>query len=92
MSANQLKEAEVKSWGFTNVFTWTDKPNVHYPPHRHAGVTTHLILSGTFTIAYPKDASPTRETHGAGARIDVDADRVHEVWIGAEGCTYVVGE
>ena len=27
-----------------------------------------------------------------GDRIDVDAGKVHEVWIGPEGCTYVIGE
>lgn len=27
-----------------------------------------------------------------GARIDVDAGRVHEVWMGGEGCEYVIGE
>jgi len=27
-----------------------------------------------------------------GDRIDVEAGRVHEVRIGSEGCTYVIGE
>lgn len=27
-----------------------------------------------------------------GARIDVEAGRVHEVWVGGEGCRYVIGE
>lgn len=66
--------------------------NAHYPPHTHAGLTTHLITRGSLTITYPEDETPTKETHGVGARIDVDANRVHEVWVGAEGCTYVIGE
>ena len=37
------------------------------------------------TITYPKDASPTKETFGVGARIDVPAGKVHEVWMGSEG-------
>ncbi|KAF2277470.1 uncharacterized protein EI97DRAFT_292862 [Westerdykella ornata] len=85
-------ENEVRSWGFEHVFTWTDGPNAHYPPHSHAGLTTHLILSGRLTISYPQDPNPKRETFGPGARLDVDAKRVHEVWIGDEGCTYVIGE
>ncbi|KAH6697480.1 hypothetical protein F5X68DRAFT_197405 [Plectosphaerella plurivora] len=85
-------EQEVRSWGFGHVFTWTDRPNAHYPPHTHAELTTHLITRGALTITYPKDEVPTKETHGVGARIDVDANRVHEVWVGAEGCTYVIGE
>lgn len=66
--------------------------NAHYSPHSHAGLTTHLITKGQLTITYPKDENPTKETFGAGDRIDVDAGRVHEVWIGKEGCTYVIGE
>ncbi|KAF2146518.1 uncharacterized protein K452DRAFT_348291 [Aplosporella prunicola CBS 121167] len=85
-------EQEVHSWGFQDVFTWTDGPNAHYSPHSHRGLTTHLILRGELTITYPKDKSPTKETFGPGARLDVDAGRQHEVWIGSEGCTYVIGE
>ena len=44
------------------------------------------------TITYPNDAEPSKETHGVGARVDVDAGRMHEVWIGKDGCEYVIGE
>ncbi|KAF7515510.1 hypothetical protein G7054_g14540 [Neopestalotiopsis clavispora] len=80
-------EAEVKSWGFSHVFTWTDGP-----PHSHSGLTTHLILRGQLTITYPKDDHPEKKTYSVGDRIDVDAGKVHEVWMGSEGCTYVIGE
>ena len=60
--------------------------------HTHRGLTTHLILSGELTITYPQDKDPKKETFGPGARVDVDAGRQHEVWIGKEGCTYVIGE
>ncbi|KAI0397730.1 hypothetical protein F5Y17DRAFT_322211 [Xylariaceae sp. FL0594] len=85
-------EAEVRSWGFSTVFTWTDAPNAHYSPHSHSGLTTHLIIDGHLTISYPNDPHPTRTTFSVGDRIDVDARRVHEVWIGPQGCTYVIGE
>lgn len=85
-------EAEVRSWGFNHVFTWSDGPNAHYPAHKHSGLTTHLILSGQLTVTYPDDAQPTKETFGVGGRLDVDAGRRHEVWMGSEGCTYVIGE
>ena len=59
-------------------------------------MTTHLIRRGQFTVAYPEDASAAgeakKETFGAGARIDVPAGKLHEVWIGPEGCEYVIGE
>ena len=46
------------------------------------------------TISYPRDERPEIEekTFGVGERVDVEAGRVHEVWMGREGCEYVVGE
>jgi len=44
------------------------------------------------TITYPDDSDAGRETFGVGGRIDVEAGRRHEVWMGGEGCEYVVGE
>ncbi|KAI4852233.1 hypothetical protein E4T44_01620 [Aureobasidium sp. EXF-8845] len=85
-------EAEVRGWGFSHVFTWSDGPNAHYPPHTHAGVTTHLVLKGSLTLTYPDDPSPKKEQCNVGDRFDVDANKRHEVWIGPEGCTYVIGE
>lgn len=66
--------------------------NAHYPPHSHAGLTTHLILRGELTVTYPDDEQPKKETFGQGGRLDVDPARRHEVWMGKEGCTYVIGE
>ncbi|KAI1109672.1 hypothetical protein F5Y14DRAFT_455761 [Nemania sp. NC0429] len=77
-------EDEVRSWGFSDVYTWKDPP--------HSGLATHLIVDGQLTITYPKDENPTKTTYSAGARVDVDAGRVHEVWIGPQGCTMVLGE
>ncbi|KAH8102843.1 hypothetical protein BXZ70DRAFT_1006035 [Cristinia sonorae] len=86
------EEQQVRSWGFSHVFTWTDKPRAYYKPHSHNGITTHLILSGNLTICYPEDDPGKKETHGAGERLDVPANKVHEVWVGDEGCTMVIGE
>ncbi|KAJ5460101.1 uncharacterized protein N7458_001653 [Penicillium daleae] len=72
--------------------------NGYYSPHSHGGLTTHLIRRGTFTVTYPEDNAKLhngevkKETFGPGARIDVPAGKVHEVWIGDEGCEYVIGE
>ncbi|KAJ0426116.1 hypothetical protein BJY00DRAFT_307619 [Aspergillus carlsbadensis] len=91
-------ERLVKDWGFHHVFTWTDGSNAYYPPHTHGGLTTHLIRRGTLTITYPDDNAKlhngrvVKETFGAGARVDVPANKRHEVWVGEEGCEYVIGE
>lgn len=48
------------------------------------------------TVTYPEDNAKNgdvkRETFGVGARVDVPAGKLHEVWIGDEGCEYVIGE
>ncbi|KAI0185936.1 hypothetical protein EV127DRAFT_191509 [Xylaria flabelliformis] len=85
-------ENEVRSWGFSSVFTWTDAPNAYYSPHSHNGLTTHLIVDGQLTITFPKDASPSKTTYSVGDRVDVEARRLHEVWVGPQGCTMVIGE
>ncbi|KAK3394115.1 hypothetical protein B0H63DRAFT_444300 [Podospora didyma] len=96
LKSKKETEDEVRSWGFQNVFTWTDRPGAHYEPHSHAGLTTHVILKGELTIAYPTEDKTIKDvlktTYKAGDRIDVDAGQVHEVWIGGTGCTYVIGE
>ncbi len=71
---------------------WRWNSNAYYSPHTHQGVTTHLIIRGQLIVRYPNDASPQKETFGPGSRIDVEANRLHEVWMGDEGCTYVIGE
>lgn len=43
-------------------------------------------------MRYPDDADHDKETLGVGERWDVDAGKKHEVWVGSEGCTYVIGE
>ncbi|MCJ1324827.1 hypothetical protein MMC10_001489 [Thelotrema lepadinum] len=92
--APSRKQAEslVRSWGFGTVFTWRDGPGAYYPPHMHSGLTTHVILSGEMTVSFPDDDEPRKETYGVGARVDVDAGRRHEVWMGEGGCGYVIGE
>lgn len=83
---------------FTPIFNLylTFASNAYYTPHTHTGLTTHLIRRGSLTINYPEDAPQLgqvkRETFGVGERIDVPAGKVHEVWIGDEGCEYVIGE
>jgi len=42
------------------------------------------------TIQFPDDKEPKKETFGVGARVDVEAGRRHEVWMGADGCEYVI--
>ena len=68
------------------------RSDAYYRPHTHSGLTTHLVLDGELTISFPEDKIPEKKTYGIGDRIDVEAERLHEVWIGKNGCTYVIGE
>lgn len=70
----------------------SSKRNAYYSPHSHRGLTTHLITRGELTISFPQDERPEKKTYGVGSRVDVEAGRQHEVWIGRDGCTYVIGE
>lgn len=92
ISSRSTDESLVRSWGFRHVFTWSDGPNAHYPPHSHGGLTTHLVRRGEMTICYPEEDGTQKETFGVGARVDVEKGRVHEVWMGGKGCEYVIGE
>ena len=74
-----------------NIANFIDS-NYVYAPHDHDELTTHLILRGEMTITFPDDEKPTRETYRVGQRVDVEARRKHQVWIGKEGCTMVIGE
>ena len=69
-----------------------DLRGAYYPPHTHAGKTTHVVLAGGLTYAYPDDSNSKKETAGPGDVWDVDANKRHEVWVGDKGCTYVIGE
>ncbi|KAJ3475781.1 hypothetical protein NLI96_g11610 [Meripilus lineatus] len=91
-SAHTEAEQQVRSLGYSHVYTWVDKPNAHYEAHSHTFPTSHLILEGSMTVCYPDDQPNHKEKFGKGARLDVPAGKAHETWAGEEGCTMVVGE
>ena len=77
---------------FSTHGTLTAPRNAHYPPHRHSTATTHLVLDGSLTVCYPEETPRQKDVVRKGEWLDVDKGRVHEVWIGENGCTYVIGE
>ena len=32
--------------GFSHTYLWEDRPDAHYPDHKHPVETAHVILSG----------------------------------------------
>lgn len=43
-------------------------------------------------MRYPNDPNPEKVSMGKGERWDVEAGKLHEVWVGEAGCKYVIGE
>jgi len=43
-------ERQLHSEGFLHTYVWQDGPNVHYPDHRHASETAHIILDGEMAL------------------------------------------
>ena len=71
----------------------TLRRNAYFPPHSYAVLTAHLILEGEMTIRYlGDDQNSEKKTFREQERFDVEAGKVHEVWTGGQGCTYLVGE
>ncbi|ODH28210.1 hypothetical protein ACO22_03980 [Paracoccidioides brasiliensis] len=83
-------EQEVRSWGFKTAITWNDVP--HHASHSHDGLTTFFIRTGSLTISHPNDETVKQETFGQGFGIDVPGGKVQEIWIGPQGCEYVIGK
>ena len=74
--------------GFGHRYVWQDSPDVHYPEHRHAMETAHVILQGMMMLTMDRR---TKSYH-AGERCDVPADAVHSAKMGPQGCRYLIGE
>jgi hypothetical protein len=69
--------------------------SLDFQPESRPVATTHFILDGLLTIAYPHHPDPNvrgqQFTYGVGDRIDVPAGRIYELWAGPWGCTRVIG-
>jgi uncharacterized cupin superfamily protein len=81
-------EAQLYAEGFRRTFVWQDGPHAHYPDHRHAGDTAHIILDGEMTLTQ----DGVTRTYRAGDRVDVSAGAVHSARMGPHGCRYLIGE
>ncbi len=84
----QTLEQQLRSEGYIRVFVWRDAPGAVYPDHTHASDTTHVVLEGEITVT-TADGSRTCKR---GDRFDVPAGALHSARVGAQGCTYLIGE
>ncbi len=72
----------------------TQSRNAYYKPHAHDGLTTHLLLKGSIEVGLPEKMGEEGEKgrHGLGERVDIPPNTAHEVWVGSEGATMVIGK
>ena len=79
---------KLKEEGFNNLFIWTDKPHEYYMPHKHNQLSAHVIIEGGMTVKTKRKGKMVLKE---GDRFDVLSGEAHEVWIGKDGCKYIVG-
>ncbi|KAK4124953.1 hypothetical protein N657DRAFT_670814 [Parathielavia appendiculata] len=90
-------EAALYARGYAIVFEWTEPPNAYCPPHSHADCFLYVILEGEITVCYHADYgtgySPNVVlTYRQLDCVMIESDQLHEVWIGDQGCKFVVGK
>lgn len=81
-------EEQLRSEGFSGIFTHRDSPNAFYPDHTHSGITAHIVLDGEITVTSEGQTT----TYKKGERFDVPAGEIHSAQIGADGCRYMISE
>ena len=79
---------QLRSEGFTHIYTWQDRPSAFYPEHTHPTLSAHIILDGEMTLTQNGET----RTYRPGDRVDVSAGTVHSAKMGPAGCRYLIGE
>jgi len=79
---------QLRSEGFTHIYTWQDRPGTFYPDHTHPTLSAHIILDGEMSLTQNGQS----RTYRPGERCDVPANCVHNARMGPEGCRYLIGE
>ena len=65
--------------------------NSYYSPHAHDELSAHLVLEGEMTVLFHDEKEAGKRSYGPGERVDIGIGRLHEVWIGKDGCVSVIG-
>ncbi len=79
---------QLRSEGFTHLYTLQDRPGAFYPDHTHPTLSAHIILDGEMTLSQNGET----RTFRPGDRVDVPAGTVHSARMGSFGCRYLIGE
>jgi quercetin dioxygenase-like cupin family protein len=87
MKKEELKEI-LKREGFPHIYEWHDEPGTEYPAHAHQGAVSMYILDGGLTFWFGDETVVL----ASGDRFDVPIGKEHTAKVGADGCTFLVGE
>ena len=74
--------------GFKNIYVWRDDPRKIYPPHKHKGKVSFVVLAGNISMNVGGHNTMVR----VGERIDIPIGVEHTGLVGPKGCQYIVGE
>jgi len=80
--------AQLRSEGFTEVYTWHNAPGDIYPMHIHDDVTAHVVLQGSLIL----EIDGVEREYGETERFDIPERLQHSARFGPTGCTYIIGE
>ncbi len=74
--------------GFQNIRTHTDSPDTVYKEHTHPTTNPHIVLAGHLRLFIDGKTILLNP----GDRYDILAGVKHSSEIGADGCTFIIGE
>lgn len=74
--------------GFSHVYEWADPPHTPYEEHAHKGKVSFFVMKGSIDMVVGGEPRALK----AGDRIDIPVGVAHTGMVGAEGCTFIVGE
>ena len=79
---------QLKQEGFQNIRTHTDSPDTVYRSHAHTTTNPHIVLAGHLRLVMDSGTVLLNP----GDRYDIPAGVKHSAEVGADGCTFIVGE
>jgi quercetin dioxygenase-like cupin family protein len=81
-------ERQLQAEGYEVTYIQKDEPGIEHLDHKHRITSAHIVLEGSMDITL----NGVVHHLGSGDRLDVPANANHSAIVGAEGCTYLVGE
>ena len=79
---------QLEAEGFKHIYEWTDASNTEYKEHSHKDKVSFFLTDGDLTMTIGGKTHVIK----SGERMDVPVGVAHSAKVGANGCTFIVGE